>query len=59
MENKLEEIKNICIDGLLTDGGHHKQWYLEQILEEIGVDLVELRETLKKDDFSWEKGIAP
>ncbi|MFC1798322.1 hypothetical protein ACFLZL_00735 [Thermodesulfobacteriota bacterium] len=31
----IEKIKNLVIEALYTDGGHHMQWYLE----EIGKDL--------------------
>ena len=54
-----EEIKELCIDGLLTDGGHHKQWYLEQILIKLDIDLDELRKELNKDDYDWDEGIPP
>ncbi len=38
-------------EGLATDGAHHKQWYLEQIGKEIGMD---------DTDFSdFEEGVAP
>lgn len=63
IENKREEeIEKLCIDGLYTDGAHHKQWYLEQILavlypEEKGMDI--LREELAVDDYEWEEGIPP
>ncbi len=39
-------------NALLTDGGHHKQWYLEQIAKEQGIDLSDIK-------GSYEKGIAP
>lgn len=26
-------------EAVTTDGGHHKQWYLERIAEELGVEL--------------------
>jgi len=35
----METIKGIVIAGLCTDDGHHKQWYLEQILIRLGFDL--------------------
>ncbi len=45
----------IC-DALLTDGGHHKQWYLEQLLIKlVGED--KANDLVKMSD--WEKGIAP
>src|SRR3990167_2918328 len=59
-----KEVEELAVDGLLTDGGHHKQWYLEKILKVIGVDLIKLRKELntpnKKGDYwDWEDGIAP
>ncbi len=55
----IEKIKELAIDGLLTDGGHHKQWYLEKIIVELGFDLEKIREKLNEEDYDWEKGIAP
>ncbi len=54
-----DEIVDWAISGLLTDGEHHKQWYLEQILKSCGVNLIKLRQDLLKEDYNWEKGIAP
>jgi len=46
----------LCIEALTTDGGHHKQWYLEQIL----LTIVEKYEWDRlKGKHDWEKGIAP
>ena len=56
---KDDVVKELAINGLLTDGAHHKQWYLEEILKAIEVDLLELRKELQEDDYSWEEGIAP
>ena len=53
------KIKELCIGGLLTDGGHHKQWYLEEILKTLGFDLIKLREELIAEDYDWEDGISP
>lgn len=50
---------DFAISGLLTDGAHHKQWYLERILLNLGVDLVELKRELADDDYEWEPGIVP
>ena len=32
-------VRSLIILGLLTDGAHHKQHYLEQIAEKLGIDL--------------------
>ena len=55
----IEKLQDLAMDGLLTDGGHHKQWYLEQILETLGINLDQLAEELKLLDCEWEPGIAP
>lgn len=55
-----EKIKDMIIDGLITNGGHHKQWFLEKILEEFGYDLKETKEKLEiEEGYTWESGIPP
>jgi len=54
-----EKIKELCINGLLTDGSHHKQWYLEEILKVLGYKLPDIKEELEKQDYSWKYGIPP
>ena len=57
MEKKVKKtIKELAISGLLTDGEHHKQWYLEQILTALGYNLDDLR---KEKGYDWDIGIAP
>lgn len=53
------EIYELCVEGLLTDGNHHKQWYLEEILKKSGYDLKILKERLNDKGYSWEAGIPP
>lgn len=55
----IEKVTDLALDGLFTDGGHHKQWYLERILETLGIDLEWLAEAVKSVDGEWEPGIAP
>ena len=58
IERAIELIK----EGLCTeDGGHHKQWYLEQIAEALGYDLQDLRREImsERTEEAWEPGIAP
>ena len=52
-------LREIAISGLLTDEGHHKQFYLEQIMITLGFDLTELRAELNTEGYDWEEGIAP
>ena len=58
-DNTAIKLYNLAVDGLLTDGGHHKQWYLEQILVTLGIDLDKLRESLNVGGYDWEEGIIP
>lgn len=44
----VDDITQILIDGVEIDGGHHKQWALEQIAKKLNITLPE-----------HEKGIAP
>ena len=49
------KIESLALEALYCDGAHHKQWYLEQIL-----DLVASRETRDRMIcVDWEQGIAP
>ena len=49
----IKKIIDLCIEGLQTDGGHHKQWYLEEILRTAGMDTGMWRDTI-----GWEEGFA-
>lgn len=58
--------KAICygVSGLLTDGAHHKQWIIEEMLKALGVNLDILREELNEPDengdyYDWEEGCPP
>ena len=48
-----ETIYDLVIAALMIDGEHHKQWYLEQILKQLGHDPEKIRDTF------WDKGVAP
>lgn len=48
VELKLVDVVEFALEGLEVDGGHHKQWYLEQILKCCDQELPE-----------HEEGIAP
>ena len=52
-KRKLSEIMEMARDGLVTDGGHHKQWYLEEIFKLAGGEITEEMQQ------SFEEGIAP
>lgn len=50
------ELRRLTIEALLTDGSHHKQWYLEQILTIVCRATGENTEDVLKD---CERGTAP
>ena len=55
-KKEYKKITDLVIDALCTDGGHHKQWFLETILRMlISSDAV----ANLKESFEWEDGIAP
>ena len=53
-----ETIKQLCINGLVTDGEHHKQWYFEEILKILGVDLEKLFDDLLNAGYEPARGIS-
>jgi hypothetical protein len=55
----IEKLRDLAIDGLLTDGGHHKQWYLERIVETLGINMDQLVEEIESLGGELEPGIAP
>ncbi len=50
------QIFKLCLDALLTNGGHHKQWYLEEIMRTL---IAEERLEKLRAKHEWEEGIAP
>jgi hypothetical protein len=51
-----KEIADLAFDGLGIDGGHHKQWFLERILEKCATE----KEILEfKAEYWVEEGVAP
>ena len=41
-------LKDLINDAMITDGGHHKQWYLNEIAKELDID-----------PETEDKGVAP
>lgn len=52
-EDRLEDIITLA---LTTDGAHHKQWYLEQVLLRVAG---KSRFDVYKEAFGWEDGVIP
>ncbi len=56
---KIHEARLFALRGLLTDGTHRKQWFLERIAVLLGVDLAALHAELARNGRDFESGIAP
>lgn len=50
----IEKAKNLVLEALYTDGGHHKQWYLEEIGKVLGIDIKS-----EYEKTEWEQGKEP
>jgi hypothetical protein len=53
-QDTAHDLRDLLIEGLVTDGAHHKQYYLEAALKII-ISRLEFEET--KSEFEWESGI--
>jgi len=53
MENK-DKIIKLLVDGLQTDGAHHKQWYLNEVLT-----LIDEESAKEVEGWTGDAGIAP
>ena len=51
-----DSVADMLLAALTTDGGHHKQWYLERAMRAISGDAYV---DSAKDELQWEDGIAP
>lgn len=57
IQNK--SLTGVVLDALVTDGGHHKQWYLDQILRKL-IGQKEYEDLRGDKDYGdWELGVAP
>jgi len=59
MTDLKEIVANLCLRALYTDGAHHKQWYLEQILKAVTSEGTLGILKYVKEMGDWEDGIAP
>ncbi len=50
---EVQYLDDLVAEGLQTDGAHHKQWYLEQVLLRMGYGESDLQE------LGHERGVAP
>lgn len=50
----------LASEGILTDGGHHKQWYLNEILKALIPTKAERGQILQYSaDYMGAEGVAP
>ena len=56
MSDSRDKIVKLIIEGLMTDGAHHKQWYLEEAFRALCEDKY-VNEA--KDEFQWKQGTPP
>lgn len=59
---QVAEALDLAMSGMATDGGHHKQWYLDQIVRALTRELYESCVQDFEHKFgprSWDEGIAP
>jgi len=60
MEDASKKAAELAMEGLFIDGGHHKQWYLEQIARILLGDEFEKQvSALAEEGYEYEPGIAP
>ena len=65
MTEKEEQALKLATDGIFIDGGHHKQWYLDQIVRVLtGDDYLKYVASEESGEdgpetYLWEEGIAP
>jgi len=54
-DDTFHNVVSMIIDGLTTDGAHHKQWALEEALRLLVPDDFDTC----KSSSDWEDGVAP
>ena len=52
-----QELVTLAIDALTTDGAHHKQWYLNEILSKLITSNDEWEGL--KETYGWDEGRIP
>ena len=57
--NSVDEAIIMATKGLCTDGGMHKQWYLQRVIELLGGDLTKIQCELQAQGYDFDKGVAP
>lgn len=63
LEKRIEEAIELSSEAMVTDGDHHKMWFIDQIVRVLtGDKYQETLEKLKKkypEGYLWDEGIQP
>ena len=67
MTDNEKKVLELATEGIFTDGSHHKQWYLDQIVRILTGSEIEYLMWVDKSQagedgprtYSWDEGIAP
>jgi len=55
MEQNIQDARSLLLEGLSIDGGHHKQYYMEEALK---VLVGEEECKALKEQWNWENGMG-
>lgn len=59
-QQEINKIRDLACEGLIRDGDHHKQWYLEQIAAVVTEGgLKALLQSAESQGYTIKKGICP
>lgn len=67
LNDRIGEALELAAQGINTDGAHHKQWYLDQIVRALFGDEQKYQAFVRKSQagedgpftYGWDEGIAP
>ena len=64
MCDKCKEVLDLVFDYGGIDGGHHKQWLLDQVVKKVADDYDRWVESFREGEdgpntYEWDTGIAP
>ena len=61
LENRIAAASRVIVEYVMTDGAHHKQWVLDQVLRELWGSTYGTSRALllEADGNEWDEGLAP
>lgn len=54
ISDMIKKVRDLCVEALMTDGAHHKQWFLGEILKELGYNLKSVSRELIEEEAKEE-----